>query len=85
MTLEELGKELKKFTKFKYITVDQFSIKLYNSQPTYNSSCRFWEGKSVSYIDKNSLSVKLDLSKFKKGETPTGRIIPDYSKALEKL
>lgn len=85
MTLEEFGKELKKFVKFKYIAIDQYSIKLYDSEPIFNSSYRAWEGKSVGHLDKSKFIKDLDLSKFKKGVTLTGRIIPDYSKALEKL
>lgn len=85
MTLEELGKELLKFMKFKYIAIDQHSVKLYESEPIYNNSYRVWEGRSVGYLDKSTLIKDLDLTKFKKKVTPTGKIIPDYSKALEKL
>lgn len=85
MTLEELGKDLKRFFNFKYISLDQFAIKLYSKPPTYNSSYRSWSGSTVGYIDKSNLIEEIDLSKYKKAETPTGKIIPDYGKALEKV
>lgn len=85
MTLKELGNELEKFMNFKYIAIDQHSVKLYDSEPIFNSSYRVWEGRSVGYLDKFNFKEDLDLSKFKKKVTPTGKIIPDYSKALEKL
>lgn len=85
MTLEELGKELRRFIKFKYITADQFCIRMYDKKPTYNSSCRYWEGVQVALINKQGLSIELDLSKYEKFRTPSGKIIPDYGNAMEEI
>ena len=85
MTLEELGKELRRFIKFKYITADQFCIRMYNTKPTYNSSCRYWEGVKVALIEKQELSIELDLSKYVKFRTPSGKIVPDYGNAMEEI
>lgn len=58
-TVIELAEELRKVARFRYLTADRYSVKLWDcTRPRFNQDGEFWVGeKSCGFLDLDSLKL----------------------------
>ena len=52
MTAMELARDLRKLVRFRFLTVDKYSVKLWHAKPQFNRKSGYWIGRDVrGFID----------------------------------